>query len=64
MCSATEQCQTELRADAVRQERQDTLTLSRNTLSFSLVYSLLSSLSWQVAQLLQVHRRHAVAAAV
>lgn len=39
------------------------LALSRNTLPFSVVYSLLSALSWQVAQLLQVQRHHAVAAA-
>lgn len=59
MCSATEQCQTELRADAVRQETRYSHSLSQHTLFLS---CLLSSLSWQVAQLLQVQCRHAVAA--
>lgn len=57
MCSATEQCQTELRADAVRQEARYSHSLATHSLS------LLSALSWQVAQLLQVQRHHAVAAA-
>lgn len=55
-----------LRVDAERDAvRQDAPALSRNTLSLALCYSLslsLTSLSWQVAQLLQVQCLHAVAA--